>query len=577
LDKVKAQAHMKDPLSAASSRIGGLGLVPNSKPKLRWRAWWLAGVLLLVSVVVLRGVRVGEFDYNVDEAQHAVTGLFMADALRDLPVRHPIEYAYNYYAQYPAVAIVHWPPLFYVLEGVSFLVLGPSAFAARLVVLLFTLLLLYQWYRLVESLEDSLTAIVCAAVLGLLPMMLLFEKTVMLEIPSLALGVAAIRAWMDYLEDGRRVSAYRFGLWMAAALLCKQTSVYLLVFCALTIAVTHNWNRLLRRELWIVAAMNALLVGPFYAFMLVSQGRAVANDLGSHQLTGVDRFTFYLRALPLAVTGPVLVLAVLGIALSAMWDKRWNTQIMLCWVVAGYLTFTFFGQRDSRFDVYWLPPLVYFAVGPLTHDWGRQRLRMATRTLALVGVGILAVKGWQYRRPYIAGFEQAAAQLVNTYKSGIVLFDGEVPGNFVFYMRALDPAEQFLVLRKSLYVNDIREGAHSEELLHTPEELLDLLRDDGVRFIVVMDHAPIRFRVQQLLRNSLQSDQFVVRGRFPIMSNEADWRGRTLVLYENKKWVPPSGKVLRLRMLTLNHDIIVPLDHFNFIAKQPSEAQTGTK
>jgi 4-amino-4-deoxy-L-arabinose transferase-like glycosyltransferase len=568
---------MKDPLSAASSRVGGLGLVPNSKPKLRWRAWWLAGVLLLVSVVVLRGVRVGEFDYNVDEAQHAVTGLFMADALRDLPVGHPIQYAYNYYAQYPAVAIVHWPPLFYVLEGVSFLLLGPSAFAARLVVLLFTLLLLYQWYRLVESLRDSLTATVCTAVLGLLPTMLLFEKTVMLEIPSLALGVAAIRAWMDYLEDGRRVSAYRFGIWLAAALLCKQTSVYLLVFCALTIAVTHKWSRLLRRELWIVAAMNALLVGPFYAFMLVSQGRAVANDLGSHQLTGLDRFTFYLRALPIAVTVPVLSLAVLGIVLSGMWDKKWTTPVMLCWVAAGYLTFTFFGQREPRFAVYWFPPLVYFAVGPFTHDWGRERLRFATRTLALLGVGILAVKGWQYQRPYIAGFEQAAAQLVNTYKSGIVLFDGEVPGNFVFYMRALDPAKQFLVLRKSLYVNDIREGAHSEELLHTPEELLELLRDDGVRFIVVMDHAPIRFRVQQLLRNSLASDQFEVRGRFPIMSNEADWRGRTLVLYENKKWVPPSGKVLRLRMLTLNHDIIVPLDHFNFIAKQPSEAQTGAK
>jgi hypothetical protein len=48
----------------------------------------------------------------VDEAQHAVIDLFIADALRDLPIRHPVQYAYRYYAQYPALAILHWPPLF---------------------------------------------------------------------------------------------------------------------------------------------------------------------------------------------------------------------------------------------------------------------------------------------------------------------------------------------------------------------------------------------------------------------------------------------------------------------------------
>jgi hypothetical protein len=60
----------------------------------------------------------------VDEAQHAVIGLFVANALRDLPIRHPVHYAYRYYAQYPALAILGWPPLFYIFEGLSFLVLG---------------------------------------------------------------------------------------------------------------------------------------------------------------------------------------------------------------------------------------------------------------------------------------------------------------------------------------------------------------------------------------------------------------------------------------------------------------------
>ena len=111
---------------------------PTKTPTGTWMQWlWLVGALALVCIVVARDIRVGEFDYNVDEAQHAVTGLFVSDPFRDLPIRHPLQYAYRYYAQYPGVAILHWPPLFYVFEGLSFLILGPSVVSARLTVLLF--------------------------------------------------------------------------------------------------------------------------------------------------------------------------------------------------------------------------------------------------------------------------------------------------------------------------------------------------------------------------------------------------------------------------------------------------------
>jgi len=505
-----------------------LGTEPAAIPSSH-RLWLLAAVVVLVSTVVLHGVRRGEFHYNGDEAQHAVTGLFLADVMRDLPLRHPVQYAYTYYAQYPAVAIVHWPPLFYVVEGISFLLLGPSAMAARLVILLFTVLLLWSWFRLVEDLQDPLTAALCAAALALLPLSLLFEKTVMLEIPSLALGVAAIRSWIRYLESGERRFIYGFGVWLGLALLCKQTNIYILLFCGLTILVTGYWKKILNRDILMVGSVCALVVGPWYALMLFAQGRAVADDLGSHQIAGLDRVTFYLRTLPASATIPVLLLAGLGALLWRAWDKQANTQFMLCWWAAGYLTFTLFGQREARFAIYWLAPLVYFAVGFLTQYFRIPKLRVAMRAAAVGLIGVLALTGWRYQRPYISGYEAAAAQLVNTYKSGIVLFDGEVPGNFVFYMRALDPDRQFLVLRKSLYVNNIRQNAHSEELLHTQSEILDLLRDDGVRFVVVMDHVPLRFHAQQVLRESLSSKQFELLGRFPVESNEAGMAGKGLV------------------------------------------------
>ena len=536
--------------------------------------WWmLAAVIALVSVVVLRGIGRGEFDYNVDEAQHAVTGLFLADALRDLPLRHPVQYAYQYYAQYPAVAIVHWPPLFYIAEGAGFLLLGPSVVAARLIVLAFTILLLWQWFHLVEEWQDAETAGISAAVLALLPMMLLFEKTVMLEIPSLALGVAAIRQWMRYLRDGDRKSLWRFGFWLSAALLCKQTMVFLPPFCLLTLAVTGKWVRVRSWDALRVGGFIALLTGPFYGLMLVTHGRSVVRDLGSHAIGGIAQMTYYGRILPSSLVLPLMGVSLLGVVLKNRWD-RGAGLLMGCWVIAGYGTFTLFGQREPRFSIYFLPPLVYFAGGLMMCFFQNSAVRVVMRGIALLLVGALATQAWAYRRPYIAGYRDAASHLVQTYHSGVVLFDGKVPGDFVFYMRALDPRRQFLVLRKSLYASDIRPNQDTEELVHSQEQLLDMLRSSGVRFIVVQDGVKTDFESQRILREALQSRQFRPLGRFPIESNQRAWQGTSLALYENTAWAPPLGKNLTIRMMTLSHDIVVPLDRFDFMRGAGASAET---
>ncbi|HEY6768490.1 MAG TPA: glycosyltransferase family 39 protein [Candidatus Sulfotelmatobacter sp.] len=531
----------------------------------RRRRVLIVAVIALVCMVAVHGIGKGEFDYNVDEAQHGVTGLFVADALHDLPLAHPVEYAYRYYAQYPSVALVHWPPLFYVAEAFFFRILGPGVVAARITVLMFTILLLYQWFRLVEELQDSYTAAVCTAVLGLLPVMLLFEKTVMLEIPSLALAIAAIRSWIRYLDLGHRADVYAFGLWLAAALLCKQTDIFLLLFFVLSVIVLRKRRNILTRDCLLAIALCGILAGPFYLLMLMAQGGEEAHNLARHQLPGIARITFYVTCLPATLTLPLCLLSLMGIATAGKWNRRRQVAPMICWVIAGYLTFTFFGQKDSRFSIYFLPPLIYFAVGFLMRFFSVPRVRLAMRACALFLVGFLAVKGWAHERPYISGYKDAASYLIQTYGSGIVLFDGNVPGNFVFYMRALDPRRQFLTLRKSLYVSDIREDATSQELLHDRGELLDLFKRDGVRFVVIQDPERNRFQSQKILRDAMREPQFHLVKAFPVASNEPQWQGVTLLLYENMEWAAPLDRQLRIRMLTLSHDIVVPLDRFDFV------------
>ncbi|MGC1644547.1 MAG: glycosyltransferase family 39 protein, partial [Candidatus Sulfotelmatobacter sp.] len=392
MDAMSAGAEVQDQESPqVPGGMRGQALARSAKPG-RWLL--LLAAIALVCIITARDIHTGEFDYNVDEAQHAVTGLFMADALHDLPLRHPVQYAYRYYAQYPAVAILHWPPLFYIFEGMSFLLFGASVVSARLTVILFAVVLLYQWFLLVEELQDSYTAAICTAVLGLLPTMLVFEKTIMLEIPSLALGVGVIRHWIRYLDGGHNRSLYAFGVWLGAALLCKQTSVYLLVFCLLTLMATKKWYRLFRREMLVVAGLVGLLAGPFLVLMLYVQGNAVANDLSSHRMSGFERITYYGRTLPTTFSPTMFVLAILGLLLAQRWNKRGQAMMMVCWIVAGYVTFSFFGQREPRFAIYWFPPLVYFAVGLLTQFFQNPKLRVAMRGVAALLVAMLAIPAW---------------------------------------------------------------------------------------------------------------------------------------------------------------------------------------
>jgi hypothetical protein len=393
----------------------------------------------------------------------------------------------------------------------------------------------------------------------------------------LALAVAAIRSWILYLESGRRRSIYGFALWISAALLCKQTNVYVLLFCVLSVVATRRWERLKNRDFFLAAGISVLLVAPFYTLMLIVQGHAVASDLEAHQMSGWRRLTYYWTALPQTFTMPMLGLSVLGFLTSSRWDLKRHTLLMVSWVVAGYVTFTIFGQSESRFSIYWFPPLVYFAAGLLIKGFRTRGIRLAMRTLATVMVAFMAVGAWGYERPYVAGYETAAARLVDTYRSGVVLFDGRIPGNFVFYMRALDPRRQFLILRKSLYVSDVRSDKNSEELLHSPEDLRNLFKSNGIRFVVVADNIPLDFPSQVMLRDYLRHDQFRLLGSFPIQSNQSSWQGKSLLLYENKDWALPLDKFLRVRMLTLNHDIVVPLDGFDFAEKPTPYNHGGDK
>lgn len=545
------------------------------QPWTRRSALLLLCVLSISTVVIVRGIHTGEFSYNVDETQHAVTGLFAADLLRDHPLRHPVEYAYQYYAQYPALSgVVHWPPLFYFFEGLFFLVLGPSVVAARLSILLFALIGIVFWFLLIREVQNEWMAGAGALMLACLPSVLLFEKTVMLEIPCMALSLGAIFFWTRYLLCESASSVYWYALFASAALLTKQNAMFLIPFCLISGLAVAGWKLFLQPAVWKAVGICAALLAPFYLLVAMIHWKTIHMDLGEKQISFFKAATVYWRALPQQLSWTVLLLALFGIVSSPRWDRSKNVALMLSWIVACYLTFTLIGHKEPRYALYWVPPFVYFALGMLMGYFRRPLLRKVGAALVVPLLGTTLALAWSLHRPYVSGYEAAAGKITGSFNSGIILYDGPLPGNFIFFIRAHDPHRHFLIIRKALYAVRLKLGGGAVELLHDASDIERFIRANGVRFVVASDGQAFHFASQEVLRNMLVAPQFRKLGQFHIDGNDLDTPSLDLSVYENSTWSQPTEKYLRIRMLTLDHDIAVPMDRFQFEAAGNNQSIT---
>ena len=538
------------------------------------RRWTVRSFALLLSVlfvstpVIVRGIHTGEFSYNVDETQHAVTGLFVADLLHDHPLAHPVDYAYQYYAQYPALAgVVHWPPLFYLFEGLSFILFGPTVLAARLSILLFAWIAIAFCFLLLRELQDEWIAAAVALTLACLPSVLLFEKTVMLEIPCLAMSLGAILFWTRYLFRQSTGDVYRFAIFASAAVLTKQNAVFLIPFCLLSGLSLSGWRVFLRPAVLRAMVVCVVLVAPFYVLVYRVHWKTIAMDLDERKASAGNGTMVYLRALPEQLGWILLFLALTGILVSWRWDRSRNVTLMLSWIVACYGTFTLIGHKEPRYALYWVPPFLYFAFGLLTGYFRRPVLKKAGAALVLPVLATTLAAGWSLRRPYVCGYEAAATSITGSVNSGIILYDGPLPGNFIFFVRAHDPHRRFLVIRKALYAVRLKLGGGSVELLHDKSDIEKFISASGIRFVVASGGQSLHFPSQEVLRSMLAGPPFHPVGRFPIEGTDLDTPNLDLNVYENTKWTEPTEKYLRIKMLTLDHDIVVPMDRFNLDAE----------
>jgi len=521
----------------------------------------VATCLLLLLVVYARDIGVGEFFFNSDEEDHAVTGLYFKDLYRAMPLRDAIRFTYDYYAHYPALGIAHWPPLFYAVEGAVFLIGSPSVVSARVTTLLFMAVALVFFFALVNYLSNRFTAMLGMVFLAFMPTMLLFGKLVMLEIPCLALCIACAYYLVRYVRENRNRDAYFCALSMALALLTKQNAVFLPVFALFYLSAQSNWHRLVQSP-WVVgksACIVAFIAGPYYVLMALLQWRTIATDLGERQMSTFRGALAYMGVVPSQESWLLLGCSVAGLVLLLVRRRREVVSFSISWIAACLLVMALIGHKESRYVMYWLPGFALMAAKPFGMEVSR-RLRpvqMVAASLVLVAVSAKAIA---FERPYISGYQETIKQLIQRTNHGIVLVDDlNGYGTLIFFGNVMDPQRKLYFDRKVLYaVRWKKEGGYTN-LVSRPDDVDRIVNDYGICYMVVAENAHLEYEGQKVLRDYLHLGRFKPVSRVEIRTNLPEWKNRVVVIYENQSPTIATSKFLDIKMLNLGRNIVVPM------------------
>lgn len=288
----------------------------------RRRFTWLIflGCLILnVVFVTKRGAWESDLGGDPDEAAHAVTALMLRDYLAGGWRQNPLAFAERYYADFPKVALGHYPPGFYMLAGTWLL---PHASISSLFLLqaLLGAALCGVVFRIASKSAGNTAGLLATALVGLLPTGLKQMQLVMSDLLLTLLGLAAALLWRDYLNRPTVKRALGFGFITAAAILTKGSALSLCVIPPLTTMACARFDLLKKLSWWLCGAPVALLAGPWmlYSTKITAEGM-LHVPLAQFAL---EAGAYYLRMLPHEVGWPLSVLGVAGATWSILCPKR---------------------------------------------------------------------------------------------------------------------------------------------------------------------------------------------------------------------------------------------------------------
>jgi hypothetical protein len=225
-------------------------------------AFILAAMIGAVSMIRAQSYLVG-FS-GADEPSHFLNGYFISSYVKDHFGSNPLVFATDFYLHYPKISIGHWPPAYYGLLGLNFLLVPANYTSAFIWNVLVAALPALGVAAALFRLAGCREALVGVALYALTPLALEGQAMFMVDQPLAACLAAATAIWIAYSHQPGWGRAIAFAVVSALAVLIKGNG-WVVVFIPLyQIALTGTWRRLFSVQLLVAAALGALLVVPWY-------------------------------------------------------------------------------------------------------------------------------------------------------------------------------------------------------------------------------------------------------------------------------------------------------------------------
>lgn len=543
---------MRGSFNKPVSQFHGAGTAPAP---LGW-----AEIALMIGVAVALGAamyltapRHGEFWWS-DAPRHALNGLFVKDLLRDLPLDRLQDYAIDYYLQYPALTILFYPPMLYAVLAVFYAVLGDDQVVAQLCVSTFHGFLALGGWLLFRRWLNFWWAGTAAVVLAAAPVVALWGRQVMLEIPTLAFALWSLHFLFRHVETGRIWNLTLSLILFLAAIYTKISICFLGAVFLFVLWRAYGLRELLRPRYLILAAAFLVLLVPL-AVLTLKFGQANIQSVTGIQDHNVERWSiegwlWYLRQVPRQMDWAVPIAAVLGLLAAPFLGRReggpdWT--VLLGWFLIGYVFFSLIDLKEARHSIMILPPIAVAAA------YLGQEITRRIRLGWLAPIGALAYAGYTlyvHEVPRLQGYREAAQRAAEIAPPGdIVLFSGYRDGAFIYNMRTAVGRPDLTTLRadKLLLEIAVRRELGVKQQSYSEEEIAELIDRHGVHTVVAQTDFWTDLDQMAKLQNVLRSAHFQEVARIPIRAN-IEVRDKELVVYRNLGQVSEGEKRLSIKL-----------------------------
>lgn len=475
----------------------------------------LLGVLVILQVTA--GAYASGFGGYPDEPAHFVTALMVRDFIAH-PDLHPLQFAQQFYYHYPKVAIGHWPPLFYAVLGVWFLIFGASRVTAILFIAIVAAATASAIYFTGKRLVGRWAGIFAALLFVASPVVQESSDRLMSEHLSTLCMLVSTLLFARFAKTGRLSTGLAFGFLAALAILTHPNAWALGLVPPLTIALTSRWWLLRRLGLWLAAMLVLVLTVPWYVATL----RMLQDGVGEGAPFWVQgpEFAWFVYA---ALGAAVLLFAAIGVWVTLINIPR--ARVAPEWAALAALAVSTFVLHsviptgaDSRYMVPVIASSVLFAAIGLDTIANKLvwRLPMGATSVAL-GLAVFALFAVErFALPvelrnggYDTLVNDVTERVEHVPQNWLISSGSTGEGSLIAALALKEPQPESYVLRgKTILAGGGWMWNNTEDRFDTPQKLATLLDDIPVSLVVIDDRIPsLEVRpYQQRLKNLLASE-----------------------------------------------------------------------